>query len=103
MHRIEVRVCMATHCHFAGAETIVEMLEDDADLTEFIDVRCVPCMEKACESGRGSPVVEIDGLRMERATPESVIEKIEEIVTVAITGTASDSPKGAVRNEARHA
>ncbi len=99
MHRIEVRVCMATHCHFAGAETIVEMLEDDADLAEFIDVLCVPCMEKACESGHDSPVVEVGGQRLMRATPELVIEKIEEIVTGAITGAST----GATRSEARHA
>ncbi len=103
MHRIEVKVCMATHCHFAGAETIVEMLEDDADLAEFIDIKCVPCMDKACEGGRDSPVVEVGGQRMMRATPESVIEKIEEMVTGAITGTTSGAPKGTKRSEARHA
>jgi|GEM_PF-708233 len=114
MHRIEVKVCMATHCHFAGAETIVEMLEDDADLAEFIDVQCVPCLEKTCEGGRGSPVVEVGGHRMMRATPESIIEKIEEMVTGAITGTTSGTasgtregtagtPKGTPRSEARHA
>lgn len=89
MHRIDVKVCMATHCHFAGAETIVEMLEEDADLADFIAIHCVPCMDKACEGGRDSPVVEVGGARLVRATPESVIEKIEEFVTGAITGTAA--------------
>ncbi len=107
MHRIEVRVCMATHCHFAGAETIVEMLEDDADLAEFIDVQCVPCIEKICDGGRKSPVVDVGGEKILRATPESVIEKIEEMVTGAITGTTSgttsETPKGATRSEASHA
>lgn len=87
MGRIEVRVCMATHCHYSGAETIVQMLEDDSDLSEFIDLQCVSCMEKICEGGRMSPVVDVGGEKIFHATPEIVIEKIEEMVTNFITGT----------------
>lgn len=86
MDRVRVQVCVGTNCCFAGGESLIEMLEDDVDLIDFIEIEGVRCMEKTCAGGRESPVVQIGGARIKRATPESVIEEIEKAVLAQIAG-----------------
>ena len=86
MDRIRVQICVGTNCCFAGGESLIEMLEDDVDLIDFIEIEGVRCMEKTCAGGRESPVARIGGKRITRATPESVIEEIEKAVLAQIAG-----------------
>jgi len=86
MDRISVQVCVGTNCCFAGGESLIEMLEADIDLIDFIEIEGVRCMDKTCAGGRESPVVQIGGKRITRATPESVIEEIEKAVLAQIAG-----------------
>ncbi|HWR11979.1 MAG TPA: hypothetical protein VN445_09160 [Rectinemataceae bacterium] len=89
MEPIKVRVCVGTNCCFAGGESLIEMLENDAGLADFVELEEVGCMDKTCDGGRQSPVVEICGLRFTRATPEVVMEEIERLAVARI----ADLPK----------
>lgn len=83
---IKVRVCVGTNCCFSGGESLLEMLEEDADLASFIELEATRCMDKACDGGRASPVVEIEGRRWLKATPEQVMEEIERLAAARIIG-----------------
>ncbi|MFZ2634867.1 MAG: hypothetical protein WAZ99_09020 [Rectinemataceae bacterium] len=102
MEPIKVRVCVGTNCCFAGGEALIEMLESDADLGEFIVIEGVRCMDKTCSGGRDSPVAEIGGRILVRATPEKVMEEIERLAAARIAGldTSRSTPSG---GEALHA
>jgi NADH:ubiquinone oxidoreductase subunit E len=84
MKPIKVRVCVGTNCCYAGSETLLDMLENDVDLSAFIEVEAVPCKNKACDGGRNSPVVEIEDEVLFSATPEIVMEEIERLATARI-------------------
>jgi len=84
--KIKVRVCVATNCTFAGSEALIDMLNEDEDLADFIEIEPVHCFEKSCNEGRESPVVEVERRRIFRATPELVIDMIEQQVTQHIAG-----------------
>ena len=86
MDRVRVQVCVGTNCCFAGGESLIETLEADIDLIDFIEIEGVRCMDKTCAGGRESPVVQVGGKRITRATPESVIEEIEKAVLAKIAG-----------------
>jgi NADH:ubiquinone oxidoreductase subunit E len=86
MEPIRVRVCVGTNCFFSGSESLIEMLESDTELADFVKIEGIRCMDKACAGGRDSPVVEIGDKRLLCATSEIVMEEIERLVVAGITG-----------------
>lgn len=84
MKPIKVHVCVGTNCCYAGSETLLDMLENDADLSAFVEVEAVPCRNKACDGGQKSPVIEIEDVVLLNATPEMVMEEIERLATARI-------------------
>lgn len=89
--KIKVRICLGTSCCFSGGEAIMEMLENDEELSAFTELDACHCMNKACDSGRRAPVVEVDELQILHATPEVVMEEIERRVTARIAGLPVES------------
>lgn len=92
---IKVRVCVGTNCCYSGGEALLDMLEADGDLGPFVTLEAARCMDKACDGGRASPVVEIDGRRWLNATPERVMEEIERLAAARITGVGPAAGNGA--------
>jgi len=86
MEPFKVRVCVGTNCCFTGGESILEALEDDADLAGFVDVEAIRCLEKTCAGGTESPVVTVGGRLIKRATLEVVMEEIERQALPLILG-----------------
>jgi len=86
MEPIKVRVCVGTNCCFAGGESILETLEDDADLAGFVRVEAIRCLDKTCAGGTESPVVTVGGQLIKRATLEVVMEEIERQALPLILG-----------------
>lgn len=86
MDRIKVRVCVGTNCCYSGGESLMEMLESDAELSDFVEIEAVRCMDKACDGGRQSPVVVVGEKSFLRATPELIMEEIERLVVAGIAG-----------------
>lgn len=87
MEPIKVRVCVGTNCCFAGGESILEALEDDADLAGFVRVEAIRCLDKTCAGGTESPVVTVGGQLIKRATLEVVMEEIERQALPLILGS----------------
>ena len=95
MEPIKVRVCVGTNCCFAGGETILEALEDDADLAGFVRVEAIRCLEKTCAGGTESPVVTVGGQLIKRATLEVVMEEIERQALPLILGAPDKEDRDA--------
>jgi NADH:ubiquinone oxidoreductase subunit E len=87
MEPLRVRVCVGTNCCVAGGEAILEMLEQDEDLAGLVKVEAIHCLNKACDGGRESPIVEVEGTCIKRATPELVAEEIEKAFLPRIAGS----------------
>jgi NADH:ubiquinone oxidoreductase subunit E len=87
MEPIRVRVCVGTNCCFAGGESIIEALEDDADLASFVRIEAMRCLDKTCAGGTESPIVTVGDRLITRATLEVVMEEIERQALPLIVGS----------------
>ena len=82
MKRLEVKVCMCTHCIMNGAMDIVESVESLQKLkTQLrfgasIKVNAGESLCEGAEKGTVSPLVYLNDERVERATSEMVMSKI---------------------------
>lgn len=82
MKRIEVKVCMCTHCIMNGAMDIVESVESLQKLKTQLRFGAsvkVNAKESLCEGekkGIVSPLVYINEERVEKATSEMVMSKV---------------------------
>jgi NADH:ubiquinone oxidoreductase subunit E len=68
-----IKICMGSACYFLGASKIAKRLQeliDETSLTDSIDFRASFCMGP-CSEG---VVVEVDGQRYYRLSPENVEE-----------------------------
>lgn len=86
MKRLEVKVCVCAQCVMNGAMDIVEsveslkMLKNQLRFNASIKVSANECLcDKSHEDM--SPLVIINGERMEKATSETVMSKIISIVS----------------------
>ncbi len=61
MAKIRVKVCVGTNCAFRGGQTLLDTIESDPFFRGRIKIEGVSCLEKACNEGKDSPVVEVDG------------------------------------------
>ena len=81
MKRLDVKVCVCTQCVMNGAMEIVESIESLQELKNqlrfdtAIEVSASECL---CDHEKGdfSPLVIINGERMEKATCEMVMSRI---------------------------
>jgi NADH:ubiquinone oxidoreductase subunit E len=94
MGRLKVKVCVGTNCCYSGGESLIEMLESDEALADFVEIEAVRCVDKACDGGRQSPVVIVGEKSFLRATPEIVMEAIENHVLAGITNLPRNEEAG---------
>ena len=81
MKRLEVKVCVCTQCVMNGAMEIVESIESLQELKNqlrfdtSVDVNAGECL---CDHAKGdfSPLVIVNGERIEKATSEMVMSRI---------------------------
>lgn len=95
MEPIRVRVCVGTNCCFAGGESIIEALEDDADLASFVRIEAMRCLDKTCAGGTESPIVTVGERLIKRATLEVVMEEIERQALPLIVGSSGKEGRDA--------
>jgi NADH:ubiquinone oxidoreductase subunit E len=95
MEPIRVRVCVGTNCCFAGGESIIEALEDDADLASFVRIEAMRCLDKTCAGGTESPIVAVGDRLITRATLEVVMEEIERQALPLIVGSPGEEGRDA--------
>ena len=95
MEPIRVRVCVGTNCCFAGGESIIEALEDDADLASFVRIEAMRCLDKTCAGGTESPIVTVGDRLITRATLEVVMEEIERQALPLIVGSPGEEGRDA--------
>lgn len=86
MKRLEVKVCVCTQCVMNGAMEIVESIESLQELKtqlRFGTAIEVAAQECLCDPSGGdtSPLVVINGERLERATSEAVMSKIIALIS----------------------
>lgn len=79
MNKIEVKVCVGTSCHLMGSQLIVDILKDLPEKIAIqVDLKYISCMNR-CEEG---PVIKIDDLVLENATPEQVMKTLKRKVSL---------------------
>lgn len=79
MKKIRIEVCVGTSCHLMGSQLILQVLEDlSLQFQNRIKLDYSSCLNR-CKQG---PVVKIDDLIVDNATPEQVKNILEEKISL---------------------
>ena len=83
MEKIKVEICCGTACYLLGAARMMDIeLSLPPDVRDRIDIEPKGCLE-LCERENlgGAPYVRINGTEiMAQATPEKLIDRINELI-----------------------